>query len=38
MKPTGAVVTEPRGIAVVRYRFLHVAPENVDDPTKASEH
>jgi hypothetical protein len=38
MKPTGAVVTEPRGIAVVRYRFTHVAPENVDDPTKASEH
>jgi hypothetical protein len=26
MKPTGAVVAEPRGIAVVRYRFIHVAP------------
>lgn len=38
VKPTEAVVTEPRGIAVVRYRFMHVAPENVDDPTKASEH
>ena len=37
MKPTGAVITEPRGIAVVRYRFIHVAPENVD-PTKASKH
>jgi len=36
IKPTEAVVTEPRGIAVVRYRFIHVAPEN--DPTKASEH
>jgi hypothetical protein len=38
MKPTGAVVMEPRGIAVVRYRFIQVGPENVDDPTKASEH
>jgi hypothetical protein len=37
VKPTGAVVTEPRGIAVVRYRFIHVAPETVDDPTKASK-
>lgn len=38
MKPTGPVVAEPRGIAVVRYRFMHVAPESVDDPTKPSEH
>ena len=37
MKPTGAVAAEPRGIAVVRYRFIHVAPDSVD-PTKASKH